>query len=208
MNILLINDDYWHHGDVSDAGVQPLGQKGFRFDTLKDGAEFGGKKLEEYAVVMFVKSDNRTADDQAKWMTEENRKKLTGYVDAGGGLLVAHSGTCYGGMEDLHGLIGGLFITHPKQLPVTFQPKAGHPLAAGAEAFTLMEEHYFMDMADEPVDVFLTSTSRHATLPAGWTRTQGRGRVCVLTPGHGAETWLNPNFQKLLENTLLWCAGK
>lgn len=209
MNILLINDDYWHPGRVSEEGVRPLEKSGFRFEILSDGAEFEGKSLEGYDAVMLVKSDNRTAADQSKWMTEEARAKLMGYVRDGGGLLAVHSGTAgYGGMEDLHGLLGGLFMTHPKQLPVTFSPRAGHPLAVGVEAFTEPDEHYFMDLADGPVDVFLTSLSRHGALPAGWTRKEGAGRVCVLTPGHNAEVWLNPNFQRMLENALIWCAGK
>jgi type 1 glutamine amidotransferase len=208
MNVLLIDDDYWHPGRVAEEGVKPLEAKGFTFDILRDGAAFAGRKLSGYPVVMFVKSDNRTAADQSKWVTEEVRDALASYVRGGGGLLAAHSGTVYGGMEDMHALLGGVFMTHPQQLPVTFKPKAGHPLAAGATAFTAMDEHYFMDMAEEPADVFLTGESRHGSLPAGWTRKEGRGRVCVLTPGHNVEVWLDPNFQKLLENALNWCAGK
>jgi len=45
-----------------------------------------------------------------------------------------------------------------------------------------------------------------AICAAGYVRTQGRGRVCVLTPGHNLPVWLNPQFQKLLTNALNWCA--
>lgn len=207
MRVRLIDDDYWHPGRVAEEGVKPLEAKGFSFDVLSDGAAFTGE-LAGYPAVMFVKSDNRTAEDQAKWMTGEARGALAAYVRGGGGLLAVHSGTVYGGMQDLHGLFGGVFMTHPKQLPVTFRPKAGHALTRGAEAFTATDEHYFMDIADEPLDVFLTGESRHGALPAGWTRREGRGRVCVLTPGHNLEVWLNPNFQRLLENALNWCAGR
>lgn len=41
----------------------------------------------------------------------------------------------------------------------------------------------------------------------GWWREEGDGRVCVLTPGHNAEVWVHPEFQTLLRNALLWCAG-
>jgi type 1 glutamine amidotransferase len=54
--------------------------------------------------------------------------------------------------------------------------------------------------------VFLTTTSEHGTQPGGWTRTEGEGRVCVLTPGHNLEVWLQPSFQALLLNTLRWCS--
>jgi type 1 glutamine amidotransferase len=53
--------------------------------------------------------------------------------------------------------------------------------------------------------VFMTTSSEHGTQPAGWTRTEGEGRVCVLSPGHNAEVWLHPSFQALLRSALLWC---
>jgi trehalose utilization protein len=84
---------------------------------------------------------------------------------------------------------------------------AGHPLTQGVAPFTATDEHYFIDMAAGPADVFLTGASRHGTLPAGWARTEGQGRVCVLTPGHNLDVWLDPNFQRLLANGLNWCAG-
>jgi type 1 glutamine amidotransferase len=52
--------------------------------------------------------------------------------------------------------------------------------------------------------VFLTTRSSHGLQPAGWTRCEGRGRVCALTPGHFAEVWLHPGFQRLLVNAVHW----
>ena len=48
----------------------------------------------------------------------------------------------------------------------------------------------------------------HGTQPAGWTRTHGTGRVCVLTPGHNLAIWQHPSYQRLLRNCLAWCAGE
>jgi type 1 glutamine amidotransferase len=96
-------------------------------------------------------------------------------------------------------------MEHPPQCPVTVEPKAGHPLAEGSKSFTVKDEHYMMALDDEHADVFLTSTSEHGTEPAGWIRTEGLGRVCVLTPGHNPEVWLHPSYQVLLENALRWC---
>ncbi len=207
MNILLLNDDRWHPGYVSCEGIKPLEQHGYHFDIITDGAEIPAIDFSQYPVVMLVKSDNRTAADESKWADEATRGRLLRYVQEGGGLLTVHSGTAgYDGLKDMHRLLGGLFLAHPAQLPVTFAPKAGHRLAAGVQAFTEPDEHYFLDMADQPADVFLTATSRHGTTPAGWTRREGHGRVCVLTPGHNVPVWLDPNFQQLLRNALDWCA--
>ena len=52
-----------------------------------------------------------------------------------------------------------------------------------------------MLLDDTEADVFMTATSEHGTQPGGWTRTEGAGRVCMLTPGHNVEVWLHPSYQ-------------
>ena len=63
-----------------------------------------------------------------------------------------------------------------------------------------------LDASD--AEVFVSTTSEHGTQPGGWTRLEGDGRVCVLTPGHNEEVWLQPSYQILLANTLRWCGKK
>ena len=89
---------------------------------------------------------------------------------------------------------------------VTVEPLGGHPLTAGSGPFTLVDEHYMMELDDTGADVYVTTTSEHGTQPGGWTRTEGEGRVCVLTPGHNVEVWGHPSFQALLTNGLRWCS--
>jgi type 1 glutamine amidotransferase len=62
-----------------------------------------------------------------------------------------------------------------------------------------------MDLDDAQADVFLAARSEHGVQPGGWTRTEGSGRVCVLTPGHNLEVWLHPAYQALILNGLQWC---
>jgi type 1 glutamine amidotransferase len=62
-----------------------------------------------------------------------------------------------------------------------------------------------MALDDARADVFATTTSEHGEQPGVWRRTEGRGRVAVLTPGHNLEVWLHPSFQALLSNCLRWC---
>jgi uncharacterized protein len=73
--------------------------------------------------------------------------------------------------------------------------------------FALKDEHYHMAFDASDADLFLISRSEHGMQPAGWTRTEGRGRVCVLTPGHNLEVWLHPSYQTLLQSALRWCAS-
>jgi type 1 glutamine amidotransferase len=160
-----------------------------------------------YPVAIFTKSNNISATDQGGWVDEGVQQAFMNYICQGGGLLVVHSGTAgYREMPLLRGLMGGSFVTHPPQCPVTVEPRPGHPLTVGSAPFTLKDEHYFMTLDDAEADLFLTTTSEHGTRAGGWTRVECAGRVCVLTPGHNLEVWLHPSFQSLLRNGLRWCA--
>jgi type 1 glutamine amidotransferase len=128
-----------------------------------------------------------------------------GYVRQGNGLLVIHSGLAgYHEYPVLRGLMGGAFSRHPPQCPVIIEPRAGHHLTAGGAAFTVVDEHYFMELDDDQADVFLTTVSEHGTQPGAWIRTEGEGRVCVLTPGHNVDVWRHPSYQAIIQNALRW----
>jgi type 1 glutamine amidotransferase len=42
---------------------------------------------------------------------------------------------------------------------------------------------------------------------AGYVRALGKGKICVLTPGHILSVWQNPMFKKLVTNAINWCLG-
>jgi trehalose utilization protein len=86
------------------------------------------------------------------------------------------------------------------------------------------DEHYRLEILSDDIDILMASYSppqgeeaKRATdpynnteayiAPAGYVRAQGKGRVCVLTPGHLLRVWLNAEYQKALANALNWCAG-
>jgi type 1 glutamine amidotransferase len=206
MQTLVLCDDYWHPARTPRAGLGALKDSGFAFDWIENAADWSAERMNQYPLVILTKSNNISAADQNGWMTEAAQAAFVAYVRQGNGLLAIHSGTAgYTEMRLLRGLLGGVFDQHPPQCPVTFEPQPRHPLTAGVEAFTLTDEHYFMTMDDAQAEVFLTTRSEHRVQPGGWRRTEGAGRVGVLTPGHNVEVWLHPSFQALLLNTLKWC---
>ena len=207
MQTLVICNDYWHPAQNIRTGLYPLGRQGFEFDWIENANDWSAVKMDEYPVGVLTKSNETSATDKSDWVTPVVEQALLSYVQQGNGLLVIHSGSAgyYGKTYVLRDLLGGLFTHHPDQCDVTVEPKKDHPLTAGCESFTLKDEHYFMDVSDPQVDVFLTTSSQHGTQPGGWTRTEGEGRVCVLTPGHNVEVWLHPSYQALIQNALNWC---
>jgi type 1 glutamine amidotransferase len=204
--VLVLCDDYWHPARVVRAGLHPLNNNGFEFDWIENGHEFSAERLADYPVVVFSKMNHISAADQQPWITDEVQAAFREHVEQGKGLLVIHSGTAlFGEAPVLQNLIGGSFATHPPQCPVTVEPYEGHSLTSGSTAFTLPDEHYFMTLDDDQVDIFLTTVSEHGRQPGGWARTIHGGRVCVLAPGHNLEVWLHPSYQSLIYNALRWC---
>jgi len=225
MRVLLVCDDYWHPGQVPIDGTAPLAENGFQFDVIKNANDFSPEKLAQYQVVLLVKSDEVSQEERQPWKTEAVQKAFVDYVEGGGGLVVIHSGTvCGKNTEALDKLIGCKFITHPNNCPVTAAPLKRHPVTEGVGLFCEVDEHYRIDIIAPDADVLLASYSPPqgeeskyqeepyfntpaAICPAGYVRTQGKGRVCVLTPGHLLPVWLNPQFQKLLTNAINWTSG-
>ena len=206
MRTLVLCDDSAHPASLTRDGLAGLGDGGHQFDWCEDPDQWSAERMDSYPLVIFSKANNRSRADSAPWATEETGKAFADYVQRGNSVLFLHSGTAlYDDAPSLCRLMGGVFAGHPAPCPVTVEPYDGHPLTAGSEAFTLPDEHYQMAMNDPNVDLFLETVSEHGTQPAGWTRTEGDGRVCVLTPGHYLDIWHHPSYQTLLNNSLAWC---
>ncbi|MCL2501090.1 MAG: ThuA domain-containing protein [Defluviitaleaceae bacterium] len=224
MRILLFCDDQYHPGNIPIEGIEPLKKKGFTFDVISDAKKFNPTILADYAVVIMSKCDHITQQDMTSWKTDEVQEAIIKYVENGGGLLVTHSGTVRGkDTRKLDDLIGCRFAFHPNNCPTTVDVIKPHPITEGVSAFTEIDEHYHLTITAPDADVFLASyaaaqgeeakyesepyfNTPSAVRAAGYVRSQGQGRVCVLTPGHTLAVWLNPQYQLLLENALRWCA--
>lgn len=206
MKALVLCDDYWHPARVPREGLGTLQDAEFNFDWIENAHDWSAEHMAEYPLVILTKSNHVSSADKTEWMTEAIQESFADYVRKGNGLLAIHSGTAgYQETPILRSLLGGVFTHHPEQCPVTIKPRLGYPLSAGCDPFTIKDEHYFMALDDLQVDVFMTTKSEHGEQPGAWTRTEGSGRVAVLTPGHNVEVWLHPGFQALLLNTLRLC---
>ena len=205
MHVLVLCDDIWHPACTVHSGLEPLAAE-FSFDRIEGAVTLAADQMAAYPLVILAKSNNISAIDETPWATETIASAFRDNVSSGQGLVVIHSGTAgYADLPALHGLIGGTFVSHPPQCPVTVEPRPGHPLGAGCEPFTVLDEHYQIRLDDPQAEVFLTTVSAHGSQPGGWMRLEGAGRVCVLTPGHNVDVWLHPSYQMLLRSALHWC---
>jgi type 1 glutamine amidotransferase len=204
---LVLCDDQWHPAETVRRGLGALKNPPVDFQFLDDGSRWSPELMKNFPVVIVAKANHVSATDQTPWLTEQRQGAFRNFVRHGGGLLLLHAGVCYKELPEMRRVTGGAFLSHPEQCSVVIQPVAGHPLSAGVDVFVKKDEHYQVAQDDLSADVFLLTLSANGIHPAGWTRAEGSGRVCALTPGHNLEVWLDPNFQKLLGNALHWTAN-
>ncbi|MBI5301079.1 MAG: ThuA domain-containing protein [Chloroflexi bacterium] len=206
MRVLVLCDDHWHPAPTARAGLAKLSNTGWEFDWIENAGDWSAERMAEFPLVLLSKSNDVSSTDWRPWVTPQVEQTFRDYVRRGKGLLVIHSGTAgYRETPILRALIGGVFVQHPPPCSVTLEFHDGHPLANARASFTITDEHYFMDCDQTQVGLFMTATSEHGTQPAGWTRHEGDGRVCVLTPGHSVSVWLHPAFQTVMRHALQWC---
>ncbi len=194
--VLVICGDQYHSGDHVMTGLKASVGDQFELIQAPDGPilEFS----DSYTAVVLAKLNVSSPTDSTPWTSESSGNALCEFVSNGGGLLVVHAGTVgYSIAPGIHELTGGSFIQHPSACDVTIEPIPDHCLTKDAIAFTVHDEHYFVDHTDQG-KVFLLTRSEHGVQPGGWTRTFGRGRVCVLTPGHFESVWRHPQFQSIV----------
>lgn len=209
MKVWAICGDRWHPAVTVRQGLDKLEGSEFQFTITEQLEEFDAERLNDYPMVMVCRANSQSDEEKEFWMNEEVQHAFEHYVERGGSLLAVHAGTAgYNETGVFRRLIGGAFVHHPEACTVTIHPDKQHPIAEGIEEFSVHDEHYFMEWEDPVADLIMTTVSEHGAQPGGWTRTHGRGRVCVLTPGHEAEVWTHPTYQKLLRNALHWCAQK
>lgn len=205
---LVFCDDQWHPAADVQRGLIALAGVRSEFEFVTNGQEWTLEELRNFSRIVVAKANHVCAANQLPWLTPGTQGVFRDYVRQGGGLFLIHGGTCYKDFSEMRSLTGGAFLSHPEQCDVTIEPQAAHPLAAGVNPFVVRDEHYLMALDDQSADVFLVTRSQHGVQPAGWTRREGSGRVCAVTPGHNSEVWLHPEFQKLLRNGLNWLAPK
>ena len=229
MRVLLFCDEHYHPAEVALGGIAPLKEKGFEFDVIKNGKDFKPEMLGDYSVVLMAKCSDISPEDRGNWKTTEVQQAFVKFVENGGGMLVVHNGTVGGDVagadtELLDRLVGCRFKFHPNDCPVLVEPVKPHPVTKDVKAFCEVDEHYHLEILSDDVNIIMASyapaqgsykkyeTESYFNTPAkictsGYVRTQGKGRICVLAPGHHLDVWLNPNFQKALENALHWCGS-
>ncbi|MBI5384303.1 MAG: ThuA domain-containing protein [Verrucomicrobia bacterium] len=161
--------------------------------------------------------------DMPKDITDAQKAKFLSLFDRGVGLVVLHHALVpFQHWPDYERIIGGRYpesdgksgavtvevgYQHDVDLPVTIVAK-DHPVTAGLKDFTIHDEIYWGFRVAPDVTPLITTTHPKSGKPLGWTRTQGKSRVVYLALGHDHAAYENPNYRRLVAQSIRWAANK
>ncbi len=195
--VLVICGDQYHPADVVMSGLSAAVGQEFGFEQAPDGPLSGLDG--EFTAIVLAKLNVSSPSDKTPWANAESDLLIRKFVEEGKGLFVIHAGTVgYRDAASIRRMTGGAFLRHPEACEVEIAPATSGQEHSG---FVVHDEHYFVEL-DPGQEVFLNSISSHGEQPAGWRSKSGKGRVCVITPGHFQDVWSHDQFQKLLQTEL------
>lgn len=212
IDVLLLCDDHWHPAEVIELGIKPLESR-YNFTVIKTAKDIlTPESIAKFPVIICCKSNVVNASNTAPWfeenVTEVCPKEFEDYVRNGGGFLSLHSGNTAKEGEPYCNFTGNYFVGHPPRCKVDVKMTSAHSITAGIEDFSIRDEHYNIQVIASDADVFCrTYSETGGEQIGGYTRNIGKGRLCVLTPGHTLDVWQHEAFQKLLCNAIDWCIG-
>jgi len=188
-------------------------------DTLTANGKASVKYTEQISTVLpqlgdldvLYLSNNQSMTDAAL------RKGIFDFADAGKGLLLVHPALWYNWNdwpEYNRQLVGGGAKGHDKygEFEVSVAEPA-HPLMAGVPAnFKITDELYnfIQDEQGTPIKVLATgkSPTTGKTFPVVWITKHPKARIVCLTLGHDGKAHEHPAYKTILQNSVLWAAGK
>ena len=206
-NILVLCDDYWHPAEVIEMGLKSWESEEFHFTFVKSPKDILTPAfIAKYPVIINCKMNQLNKANTTPWfddVAEVGPKELQEYIENGGGFISAHAGNTAKEGEAYGDLVGNYFVQHPPRCDVEVKVTKKHPIAEGVQDFVVRDEHYQIELTADDADVFLkTYSATGGEQIGGYTREIGKGRLCVLTPGHILDVWQAPEFIKLLVNAI------
>jgi len=155
-------------------------------------------------------------------LSAQQKKDLMSFIkEDGKGFVGAHTGDdAFFDWPEFGEMIGGYFDNHPWGVfdaPIIVEDRTFPAMKHFPARFTIKDEIYqHKDFSRDKVHVLarldaekldFTKPNIHRTdrdFPVAWTKMHGKGRVFYATFGHAAETWDDPNVQKLYLEATKW----
>jgi uncharacterized protein len=166
----------------------------------------------KYDVLVFYHMWQKITDDQERVFADCIRE--------GKPLVALHHSICaFDDWPEYFNIIGGKYFHKPTTVKgkeyaacsyihdLHFKVKVvnpKNPVTKGVKDFEIFDETYKGYYVEEGVTPLLTTDEPSSTPVIGWTKQYGKARVVTLQSGHDVATFENPNFRKLLKQSIEW----
>ena len=161
--------------------------------------------------------------DMIQNISEAQKTKFLSLFDKGVGLVATHHClVSYQGWPEFERIIGGTYpepqdkkgkvtpelgYEHDVDVPVVIVVR-DHPVTAGLKDFTINDEIYWGFRTSADAKPLITTTHAKSGKPLAWYRTEKNSRVIYLQLGHGPSAFNDPNYRKLLAQSIRWTAKR
>jgi hypothetical protein len=153
-------------------------------------------------------------------ITDEQAKDFADCIRQGKPVVALHHSICaFDDWPEYWNIIGGKYFhkattfkgreyapcsyIHDLHFDVRIADKK-HPVTRGLNDFPIFDETYKGYYVEEGVTPLLTTSEPSSTPTIGWAKKYGKSRIVVLQSGHDVPTFENPNFRKLLKQSIDW----
>lgn len=220
-NLILTGGIGHPFADASAALADMLAPEGI-VSTVTEDIEQGLSELDRfdmvtvYALRWRMLIGEKYAPHREQWafsLSDAGRRSLTGFVEAGGGLVALHTAmVCFDDWPEWRNLLGAQWIwgrsAHPPIGAIEAAPTdTTHPITENAATFSLRDEVYGSLDMEEDIQPLLVGDAGAGSWPLLWARPVGRGRVFVDLLGHDRASLEQPMHRRLLCRGARWAAG-
>jgi type 1 glutamine amidotransferase len=219
IRILVITGNHTYKVDQFNQMLAGLGDNiTFQIAELPGAYDmFLPQNRSKYDVLVFYHMWQKITDEQAKVLAE--------CIMEGKPLVALHHSICaYDDWPEYFNIIGGKYFHKPTTVKgkeyaacsyihdVHFNVKVvdpNNPVTKGISDFEIFDETYKGYYVEDGVTPLLKTDEPSSAPVIGWSKKYGKARVVTLQSGHDAPTFENPNFRKLLKQSIEWVyAGK
>jgi len=153
-------------------------------------------------------------------ITDEQARIFADCIYKGKPLVALHHSICaFDEWPEYFNIIGGKYFHKPTTVKgkeyaacsyihdLHFNVKvvdSKNPVTKGVNDFEIFDETYKGYYIEDGVTPLLTTDEPSSNAVIGWTKKYGETRVVTLQSGHDVPTFGNPNFRKLLKQSIEW----
>ncbi|MBL8168493.1 MAG: ThuA domain-containing protein [Acidobacteria bacterium] len=192
------------------------------FYTAFDDARINAKvdpHPRAYSYDMRKRADVLVMYDTAQDLELTKQKNLREFVESGKGVVVLHHGICTNvnwpwwyeevvGGRWLYQPFNGKVGSYKHDVDLTVKPAMQHPILTGISPFRIHDETYKDLWISPKVKVLLQTDDPTSDGPVAWIGPYEKARVVYIQLGHDRNANLNPNWQALVKNAILWAARR